>query len=215
MDSFSFLERPPRGDPKPVYVVHGDEDFLKRQVITALRAFVLGSAEDTLGLSAHPGDTATYAAVHDELETLPFLSPRRLVIVENADPFVTLHRARLEKYVAQPASAGVLVLDVKLWPANTRLAKLIDSAATITCKSQSQYKLPEWCVSWAASRHAKQLTVNAARMLVDLIGADMGQLDQELTKLAIYVGTANRIDQDDVDKLVGSSRAESTWKIFD
>src|SRR5205823_14284817 len=90
-----------------------------------------------------------------------------------------------------------------------------DSAATITCKAQSQYKLPEWCVQWAARRHAKQLTMNAARMLVDLIGADMGQLDQELTKLAIYVGTANRIDQDDVDKLVGSSRAKSTWKIFD
>jgi len=70
------------------------------------------------------------------------------VIVENADPFVTLHRARLEKYVAEPASAGVLVLDVKLWPANTRLAKLVDSAATITCKAQSQYKLPEWCVNW-------------------------------------------------------------------
>src|SRR4051812_2195201 len=106
MDSFSFLERTPRGDPKPVYVVHGDEDFLKRQVLTALRAFVLGSTDNTLGLSAHPGDKATFAAVRDELETLPFLSPRRLVIVENADPFVTQYRAQLEKYVAQPATAG-------------------------------------------------------------------------------------------------------------
>jgi DNA polymerase-3 subunit delta len=43
----------------------------------------------------------------------------------------------------------------------------------------------------------------------------MGQLDQEMTKLAIYVGTADRIEVADVDQLVGSSRAESTWKIFD
>lgn len=215
MDSFSFLERASRGDPKPVYVVHGDEDFLKRQVLLALRTLVLGSAEDTLGLSTHPGDRATYAAVRDELETLPFLSPRRLVVIENADPFITLHRSQLEKYVAQPASAGVLVLDVKSWPANTRLAKLVDNAATIACKALTAQKLLDWCVQWAASRHGKQLTVPAARLLVDLVGADMGQLDQEITKLSIYVGAANRIDQGDVDKLVGSSRAENTWKIFD
>src|SRR5205085_9400257 len=42
----------------------------------------------------------------------------------------------------------------------------------------------------------------------------MGQLDQELTKLAIYVGKADKIDQGDVDKLVGSSRAEDVFKIF-
>src|SRR2546429_594430 len=131
MDSFSFLERPLSGDPKPVYVVHGDEDCLKRQVLTALRTFVLGSAEDTLGLSAHPGDTATYAAVRDELETLPFLSPRRLVVVENADPFVTRERARLEKYVGRPAAAGVLGLDVQARPADTPLAKPPGRAAPL------------------------------------------------------------------------------------
>src|SRR5260370_39430957 len=43
----------------------------------------------------------------------------------------------------------------------------------------------------------------------------MGLLDQELIKLAIYVGTAKQIDTEDVDKLVGSSRGETVWKIFD
>jgi len=43
----------------------------------------------------------------------------------------------------------------------------------------------------------------------------MGLLDQELAKLAAYVGTAGKIDATDVDQLVGSSRAENTWKIFD
>src|SRR5205807_5562196 len=59
------------------------------------------------------------------------------------------------------------------------------------------------------------LTASAARLLVDLVGAEMGQLDQELAKLAIYVGEAKRVDNEDVDKLVGSSRAENIWKIFD
>ncbi len=161
------------------------------------------------------GETATFAAVRDELETLPFLAPRRLVVVEDADTFVSDHRPALEKYVVKPAATGVLVLDVKTWPATTRLSKMIDQAATIVCKGPASYRIPDWCVKWASSQHGKQLSVQGAHLLVELVGADMGLLDQELNKLALYVGTANRIDVDDVDKLVGHSRAENTWKIFD
>src|SRR5437867_3741329 len=126
MDGLAFLERAGRGQPKPVYVLTGDEDFVKRQVLAALRRQVLGEEADGFGLSAYPGDKAVWAVVHDELETLPFGGSRRLVVVENADPFVTRHRTALERYLAKPAATGVLVLDVRSWPSNTRLAKLID-----------------------------------------------------------------------------------------
>jgi DNA polymerase-3 subunit delta len=215
MDSLAFLERGSRNRLQPIYVLHGDEDFLKRRVLEALRTLVFGTDDAAFGLSTHVGDKATFAAVHDELDTAPFLGERRLVIVENADPFVTRFRSALEKYTAQPSTHGVLVLDVRTWPATTNLAKLLSGDATIVCKAPPAYKLPEWCVTWAVAQHGKQLAAPAARLLVDLVGADMGLLDQELTKLAIYVGGANRIEAGDVDKLVGSSRAENTWKIFD
>jgi DNA polymerase-3 subunit delta len=215
MDSLTFLEKPPRPPPRPVYVLHGDEDFLKRKVLVSLRSLVLGPGGDDFGLSTHEGDKATFAAVHDELCTLPFLGGLRLVVVDAADAFVTRYRSHLEKYMSQPATAGVLVLDVKSWPATTRIAKLVEAAATIVCKAPAVYKLPNWCVQWAATRHGKQISAPAANLLVELVGADMGQLDQELTKLAIYVDRAGRIDADDVDRLVGCSRAENTWKIFD
>jgi DNA polymerase-3 subunit delta len=215
MDSLAFLERADRLKPQPVYVVHGDEEFLKRQALTALRRLVLGEGDTAFGLSIHAGDKASLAAVCDELQTVPFLSTCRLVLVENADPFVSQFRAQLEKYVAKPAANGVLVLDVKTWPANTRLAKLLDGDATLVCKAAASYRLPAWCQQWASSRHGKQLSSEAAKLLVDLVGAEMGLLDQELAKLAIYVGSAGRIEAGDVDKLVGNSHAENMWKIFD
>jgi DNA polymerase-3 subunit delta len=138
-----------------------------------------------------------------------------LVVVENADPFVTRHRPLLEKYVGQPATTGVLVLEVKSWPANTKLAKLIDEAATLVCKTPATFRLPAWCVKWTAARHGKKLDTAAAELLVDLVGPDMGLLDQELNKLAIYVGAAGQIGSADVDALVGRSRAAETFKIFD
>jgi DNA polymerase-3 subunit delta len=215
MDSLTFLDRPPKGEPRPVYVVHGDEDFLKRRVIAALRERILGADPDSFGLSVHEGDKADFSVVRGELETLPFLSPRRLVVVDKADPFVTRHRAAIEKYIAAPASTGILVLDVASWPANTKLAKALDANTTIVCKALSAQKLPDWCIQHAEATHGKQLIMAAARLLVDLVGSEMGLLDQELAKLSVYVGDAKRIDSSDVDKLVGSSRAENTWKIFD
>jgi DNA polymerase-3 subunit delta len=217
MDGLTFLDRAGKARPQPLYVVHGDEDFLRRQVLRALRTIVVGPDADADGVavSVHPGDKATYAAVFDELETLPFFSPRRLVVVENADPFVTRYRPNLEQAVGRLPDKGTLVLDVKTWPANTRLAKLVAPAATIVCKAPPAYRIPPWCVEWAAARHGKQLSAQAASLLVDLVGTEMGVLDQELLKLAIYVLDKDRIDARDVDKLVGSSRAESTWKIFD
>src|SRR5262245_45907239 len=215
MDSLSFLERSGRASPKPLYVLHGDEDFLKRRVQAALRTLVLGPEGDDFGLSVHPGDKATFAAVRDELETVPFLQGRRLVVVENADPFVTRYRPLLEKYVGHLPQTGTLVLDVRSWPANTRLAKLVDAAATITCKAPAAYKMPPWCVQWAASQHGKQLSAAAANLLVELVGPEMGLLDQELAKLAVYAGDAPRITETDVDRLVGRGGSENTWKIFE
>ena len=106
MDSLLFLDCINKATAQPIYVLHGDEHFLKRQVQLALRRLILGPEDDGLAVSSFPGDKATWSAVHDELETLPFLSPRRLVVVDNADPFVTRHRSALEKYAAEPR-AGV------------------------------------------------------------------------------------------------------------
>jgi DNA polymerase-3 subunit delta len=215
MDALAFLERSRRGKPLPLYVVSGDEDFLKRQVLATIRSFVLPEDDDAYGLSRHPGDKADFATVHDELAAVPLYGGQRLVIVENADPFVTRHRALLEKAIGHLPSSGVLVLEVKSWPSNTRLAKVVDEAATIICKAPAAYRLPAWCEKWCSARYGKQVPSAAASLLVDLVGADMGLLDQELCKLSIFAGARPTIDVAAVDQLVGRSRAESIWKIFD
>src|SRR5260370_4950634 len=108
MDSLVFLERAGKARPQPLYVACGDEDFLKRQVRRALRTLVVGPDADDAAVSVDAGDKATYAAVFDELETVPFFSPRRLVIVENGDSFVTRYRPNLEQAVNHLPDKGTL-----------------------------------------------------------------------------------------------------------
>jgi DNA polymerase-3 subunit delta len=215
MDCLTFLDKgPPKGVLLPVYILAGDQDFLKLQVRHVLRQHVLGESADPFALTVLPGDRANFADVIDTVSTRSFFAAQRMVVVQDADPFVTASRDRLERYVANPSTAGILVLEVKTWTSTTRLAKAL-VANTIQCKAPTRAKLPEWCVAWAQSRHQKQLAAPAARSLVDLVGEDMGLLDMELSKLALYVGDRAKITAEDVDHLVSNSREENIWKIFD
>src|SRR5687768_15703483 len=83
----------------PIYVIFGAEAFLKREAMTQIVAQVLGDADPALALSEYDGGgSVDLAAVFDDLRTLPFLTPLRLVIVRDADTFITRCRQELEDY---------------------------------------------------------------------------------------------------------------------
>jgi DNA polymerase-3 subunit delta len=214
MDGLAFLEKAATAKPQPVYVLHGEEDFVRRQVRLALEARLLDGADPSFAVAGYPGNAADFSAVRTELDTLPFLSPRRIVVIEQADPFVTKYRPQLEKYVAAPSKSGVLILEARTFPATTKLAKSLPESAVIACKAPADAKLPAWCVDWSAARHGKKLAPAAAQLLVDLVGPSLGQLDQELAKLAVAVGAAPAVQAEDVDRLVGRTRAAEVFQIF-
>jgi DNA polymerase-3 subunit delta len=214
MDALAFLAA---ANPKrqPVYALTGDEDFLKRLARDRVLALALGDADPAFAVSVYAGDRLDFSTARNDLDTLPFMAPCRVVVVENADPFVTAHRPALERYAAMPSPSGVLVLDVKAFPETTKLAKALPDAAKIGCKAPPPYKLPAWCVEWAKSHHGKKLAADAAEQLVELVGAGMGLLDQELGKLASAAGAKPNITAEDVTKLVGRSKAADVFRIMD
>ena len=136
----------------------------------------------------------------------------RLVVVEDADDFVTKYRELLEAYCLKPASRSVLVIDCKSWKSNTRLAKKIaESGLELDCGELAAGPLQKWIVDYTAAEHGKQINRDSASLLVELAGTGLGQLSQELAKLASFVGDRPQIKTDDVRQLVGGWRAEETW----
>jgi DNA polymerase-3 subunit delta len=223
MDAQAFLDKAAKAKRQPVYALVGEEDFLKRRVRDAIITSILGDADPAFAVSAFPGEKLDFSTVRNELETLPFLAPCRIVVIDNADtkgpggaePFLSRNRPALEQYVAKPSAVGVLILDVKSFPETTKLAKALPDAAKIVCKAPREDGLPAWCVGWAKSQYGKSLTRDAAEELVERVGAAMGLLDQELGKLAVAVGTKAAIGPDDVDRLVGRSKESNVFLILD
>jgi DNA polymerase-3 subunit delta len=141
---------------------------------------------------------------------------KRLVIVEEADEFVTAYRGLLEEYVARPKSGGVLVLEVKTWASNTRLYKaLAETGLQIECKAPADAALAKWLSPWARKQHAAALSATAAERLVEMVGPEMGLLDQELAKLALLAGPGGKITDELVQESVGGWRAKTAWEMLD
>ena len=217
MHAFEFIAPGGTGELRPFYAVFGDDAYLRREAIQAIVRSAMEGAEDIeLGLARFQGAGADLASVLDEVRTLPFLTPRRVALVEDADPFVTAHRKELEAFAEHPSPTGVLVLSVKSWPSNTKLAKIVErQGALIDCKSPRESELVGWLGTLANGRWSIKLDADAARLLVELVGPEPGLLATEVDKLASYVGDRKSIKRDDVARMVHAGRVLEVWDMID
>jgi len=213
----AFLKSPGDSPTGPVAVLFGSQRHLLRQAFDALRSQVLsGDEENEISLTRFAGKETEWKTVRDELRTVSMWGDVRLVVVEEADTFVTAHRASLEQYVKSPSKKSVLVLSVKSWPKNTRLAKMVaQDGLTVECSELKGTALMRWLSDCCLTEHDKQITRDAAALTVEMAGTDLGLLSQELAKAAAYVGTAKKITVDDVRAVVGGWATKTAFNMID
>lgn len=203
--------------PKPIYVVAGGEPFLKRQAVRDVlkRLGVAGSGEDPMGLTRFEA-SAPLSEVLDELRTIPLLASHRVVLVDDADEFISAHRAMLERYVEAPSPSGTLVLVCKSFPSNTRLNRMARAAGeVILCEPLKGPAVQAWITRQAEQVYGKRMDSSAATLLRRLVEDDLGTLDSEIAKLSVYVGERPAINAQDVEALVGFNREQRVFGIAD
>ena len=213
MHATRFLKEINELEIPPVVLLQGGERALKSALIDAVCERVLGS--DTMDVFRFPGPETEFKTIRDELFMMSMWSDRKVVVVDDADAFVSAHRARLETYCEKPASKGVLILDTTSEKKNTRLAKrVIQADGFVECTPLKGSDLIRWLRETAKDEFGKQLSFDAARQLVELAGDQLGLLLQELSKLASYTGDRSSIDVGTVRTLVGGWKAETTWAML-
>jgi DNA polymerase-3 subunit delta len=217
VSALEFLANPAKYPVAGVCAVYGDESFLKSEVLGTIRREVLAGDDGGFALSTFTGRDVQLRDVLDALATVSlFGGGRRLVIVEEADGFVSDHRRELEDYVARPARDAVLVLEVKTWPGNTKLAKAVAaSGLAIECTPPKERPLKTWLIQRAKAAHDVRLDAAAADTLCELVPPELGILVQEVAKLALMVGNDRVIGVELVRKNVGGWRARTTWEMID
>lgn len=207
----------------PVVVIFGDEPHQKSVALErTLNTLLPPGADRCLAVTAYDAmeneeqGGPTFAGVMDDLATLPFLTERRIVVVREADRFISAFREKLERYLAAPSPTGTLVLECRAFPKTTRLYKAAMAAGgqILECRKLTGRALAGFVVEEARTR-GKRVEPAAAGRLCELVGQDLGQLAGEVEKLSLYVGQRPVITAEDVSELVGQTREEKVFRVMD
>lgn len=208
--------------PPPILVIYGEEEHLKRNALRqALDRLLPPEVDRGMALCEYDGGRPedqggpTLAGVMDDLRTLPFLADRRVVLIQEADRFVSQVRERLERYLESPSPSATLILLCRSFPKTTRLHKAAAACGEVTeCKRLTGRALQDFA-SAELQRLGARAEPGAVARLLELVGSDSGVLASELEKLSLYALDAKAIRVQDVDELVGMSREERIFAVLD
>ncbi len=223
--AFEFLNAKSNVELPALVVLVGDESLLRRLVLQHIQQ--LAGADDADGLVQRSGDRAQWMDVCDDLASRSlFQSSPSLVVVRDADTFVSACRAQLEDYAARTDADSTLILEVTSFPGNTRLAKVAEKQGLVIACRPPEIKigrrtdvdihgLVKWFVQYTRQRYGLQLTGRQMERVIELVGDQLGLIDSEVSKLALFANSQGKVTEPQIDEVVGGWRTQTTWELLD
>ncbi len=204
-------------DFKPIYVIAGKDPAMVNMQCDKLMDGLLSHQDRSMALFDADPEKVTISQIFDELRTLPFLADKRVVLLKNADKFITTdNRSYFENYFKNPCKSSVLVMTVSTWRSNTKLAKqLINVGELINAESPKPWHLPAEMIKYAKQTYKKTLSLQSAQLLVELLGDNLPILQNEVDKLALLVGENNSITSENIESLTGRNRVFNVFGVID
>jgi DNA polymerase III subunit delta len=189
-----------KGVRHPVYLFAGPDTVRKEEALALFRARFFSQPDADFNIDKFDGDTASGADILNALQTLAFLGPGRLVLVRRADQLSAADAGRLADGLGGVPKGNTLIL---FWEDRldnrSVLTQAVRSAEGIalTFWAPFEEQLPRWVQDRVRSL-GKTMGVAAAEALIESVGSGLGDLAQEIEKLALYVGDRKDISAEDV-----------------
>ena len=222
------------GKLRPGYVLAGDEIFLLDRCRAAvLKAFVPPELRDFC-LSDLDLTSTSIFEVLDRAQTPSLMAPFQVIFVRNVRQLYTRGAkkdefAALDRYFKSPNPQAMLlfIADFLRIPADTRRMELDDKnrferltetlgahCGIVELARVSEEDAMRWATA-KAQESGLRLEPNAARELVDALGADMMLVSSELEKLLLYTSGRGRITLGDVETMVLSAKQRTLYELTD
>jgi DNA polymerase-3 subunit delta len=213
--AFEFLSQSAEPGDFEVAAAFGNDPTLISWVTSALS----GPSD----VSEFDGPSARWSDVNDELSTASLfdMGEKRTVVIRDADKFVSNHRPEIEAFLAKPSKAARLILQLEALASNTKVYKSLNkSHVLIRCTAETGQKSGvtaatrrKFLTGYVASRHRAKLASAAADALIEMLGEDIGFLDTEIAKLALYIPPGETIDEALVRDIVAGWQGKTIWQI--
>ncbi|MBI3764214.1 MAG: DNA polymerase III subunit delta [Chloroflexi bacterium] len=217
------------------YILHGEDDFALAEHVQSLKEKLGDPTMALLNTTEFDGRTVTLAELRSATDALPFLSDRRMVIVEGllsrlsgkgdeaeegeeeAPPAALKEfRDALAEYLPHvPPTTRLVFVERKTLPERHKFLNLVAKSGGVGYARRfdppKEGELPGW-IQKRAKAAGGEFTRDGAQALAAAVGDEMRLLDNEIEKLLTYVDRARPVDVPDVETLTPYA---GEVKIFD
>ena len=216
-----------------LYLIHGEDEYGRAQAVARLRAGAMQAGLGDLNVTRLDGRKLALRELFNDCSTLPFLTDKRLIIVDGLLKRLSrgvnegesgAELTALHDYIPQlpPTTDLALVEEERLAARHPLLvlAKKLNSVEVMACdppdmrSSSGRTQLQRW-VAAQAQTLGVSLASNALAYLVQTVGPDQRALEQEVAKLAAHRGYAGEISVDDVRTLTPVSIETNIFALVD
>jgi len=207
--------------------LYGGDDFSLNEALAKIKEGLGDKEMVATNTTVFQGKDITLEQLIATCDTIPFLAPKRLVIVEGLlSLFEPIDKGKrpprpkgsgwitLKEYVARMPESTVLVLvDSDIRKSNPLLKELRQVAKTVEFKPFKWNELQSWIGS-RVGRLGGSISPAAVQMLANLIGSNLWVLSSEIEKLCLYT-QGRRIEEEDVVALVSEARIFTVFEMVD
>ena len=160
--------------------------------------------------------------LNNAVNAMPFLAPKRLVILSNPSTKYNNPSARkkFETYISNVPDSARLVIHELMEPKETEKHWLIKWSKNSTAIKTQSFMLPKqrdmagWIINEVKNQNGK-IEPQAAAKLAEMVGVDTRQAGMEISKLLAYVNWDRPVQGSDVEAVCIVTSQQSVFEFAD
>lgn len=197
------------GQYKKVYLLYGEESFLKQSYKKKLKEAVAG--DDTMNYNYFEGKGLDVNELISLSDTMPFFSDKRLIIIEDSGFFKTSSEALADYLPMIPDTTCIVFVEDAVDKRNRLFKKVKELGHAAEMKRQDSAQLARWAGTILA-QNGRKITGSTMNLFLERTGDDMENIRMELEKLISYTMGSDVVTTEDVEAV---TTVQVTNKIFD
>ncbi|MBO4749700.1 MAG: DNA polymerase III subunit delta [Lachnospiraceae bacterium] len=192
-----------------VYLLYGDERYLKQQYTEKLRKALAG--DDEMNLTRYEGKDVPVGEIIDLAETMPFLAERRVIVLKDTGLFKS-GGDQLAEYLSAPNDTTFFLFSESEVDKRCKLYKTVASKGHVAeFTTQDENTLKRW-VAQLLGKSGKKVTEATVTYFLSKTGTDMQNIQTETEKLICYCLDRDVVTNADVDAICSTILQD---RIFD
>jgi len=202
------------GELRPVYLFYGENEFDREALLNRFRETAIPETARDFNLALFYADETEPSHILEAASSLPFASPRRLIIVRRTESLRPAALDALSTYLDRPvASTCLIFVSTRTDFRNRFYRRLREVGGSVRFKELSEKQVVPR-IKRAASDLGLNLENEACEWLQQVVGNRLVDLYAELEKLSLYYGEAV-IGVEELKKLVMGGRSFTIFELMD